>query len=431
MMHLLRRHPVSSILGISLGLIVILVMINILLFNAMPKPMRLKALPTPDYGMQDPQFQHSLGALMNYPLLEGNELTILRNGEEIYPAMLDAVDEAQQSVTFETYEFWGEESAGKLTDAFIRAAERGVRVHALIDFNGSRNADAEKFERMEAAGVEVERWRQPSWYQLSRFNHRTHRKLLVVDGKVGFTGGANIADNWLPGGEHTYRDNHFRIRGPVVASMQSTFAETWLDARGELLHGKTYFPSLQPKGELTMQMVNSSPREGRHRMRSMLLYAITTAQTKITAATAYFYPDQAFLDALRDAAGRGVTVRILVPGDSIDQGYLRQSSVNRWGEMLEAGVELYEYQPAMYHAKLMSIDDQWASFGSTNLDNRSFRINGEANVNLYGKAGASMIRELIEEDLVEAERYTIEQWRERGWSKRFWGAVGVIIGPHL
>ncbi|MEE2023053.1 phospholipase D-like domain-containing protein [Alkalimonas sp. MEB004] len=402
-----------------------------MLFNAMPKPIRLQSLPTPDYGIADPRFQRSMGALLNYPLVEGNEVTVLRNGEAIYSAMIEAVDQAKHSVSFETYEFWGEDSAGALSDALVRAAERGVRVHALIDFIGSRSAAPEKFERMQAAGVEVELWRKPSWYQLARFNHRTHRKLLLVDGGVGFTGGANIANNWLPEGDKTYRDNHFLIRGPVVASMQSTFAESWLDARGDWLHGEAYFPELEQQGALTLQMVNSSPREGRHRMRPMLLYAISAAQSQITAATAYFYPDQAFLDALRDAAQRGVQVRILVPGDSIDQGYLRQASVNRWGEMLAAGVELYEYQPAMYHSKLISIDDQWASIGSTNLDNRSLRINGEANVNLYGEKGAAMIRELIDEDMADAERYTLEQWRQRGWSTRFWGAVGSIIGPHL
>lgn len=430
-MKIIRRYPIRSLLVLAGFLLLSLLIFNVLLFNAMPKPIRLHSLPAPEYGVADPQFQQSMGALLNYPLIDGNDFSILRNGEEIYPAMIKEIDRAEYSVTFETYEFWGEGAAGELADALVRAAERGVRAHALIDYIGSRTAAPDKFERMDEAGVEVQRWRRPSWYQLARFNHRTHRKLLMVDGRVGFIGGANTAEHWLPGGESTYRDNHFRIQGPVVASMQSAFAETWLDARGEWLHGDAYFPSLEAQGEMTMQMVNSAPREGRHRMRPMLLYAISAAEQSITAATAYFYPDQAVLEAFREAAERGVQVRILVPGGSIDQGYLRQASVNRWGDMLEAGVEVYQYRPSMYHSKLISIDDQWASIGSTNLDNRSLRINGEANINLYGGQAAAMIRELIEEDLPLAEPYTIEQWRERGWSKRFWGGVGTIVGPHL
>jgi cardiolipin synthase A/B len=405
---------------------------NIMLFNALPKPKRVTIPVSIDFDVADPRFRRSMDHLLKQPVRSGNHIDLLRDGEAIYDAMIDAIDAAEHSVTFETYEFWGPESAGRFADALSSAARRGVAVHAIIDFIGSRQADPDKFDRLAAAGVRLVRWREPRWYQLSRFNHRTHRKLLITDGHTGFIGGANIADNWLPGDDRQpYRDNHFRITGPVVGSMQAAFIETWLDASGYLLVGDPYFPELAATGRIDAQVVNSAPREGRHRVRKMLLYAIAAASDSITASTAYFYPDADFLDALTAAAERGVDVRILVPGNSIDQGYLRHASVNRWRPMLEAGVRIHEYQPRMYHSKLISIDDHWASIGSTNLDNRSFRINDEANVNVYDTEFARRIRELIEEDMAESEPYDLARWLERPWHKRLIGWASMTIGAHL
>ncbi|WP_290650181.1 phospholipase D-like domain-containing protein [Aquisalimonas sp.] len=427
----MRRRAVV-IAAATLTLAGVLVIGNVILFNALPKPMRLEQPVDIDYGVGDPQFERAMGLLLQQPITEGNAIDLLQDGEAIYPAMLDAIDAAEHSITFETYEFWGEDAAGAFADALAAAAERGVAVHALLDFVGSTAADPAKFEHMTNAGMNLIRWRKPSWYQLARFNHRTHRKLLVVDGREGFTGGANVADDWVPDGDGSaYRDNHFRIRGPVVGHMQAAFMETWLDASGQLLAGDLYFPSLEPNGELRAQMVNSAPREGRHRIRKMFLHAVTAAEEQITIGTAYFYPDAGFLDGLTKAAQRGVEVRILVPGDSIDKGFVRHASVNRWQPMLEAGVEIYEYQPAMYHSKLMSIDDQWASIGSANLDNRSFRINDEANVNVYDEPFARDIRKLVESDLADAERYDLQRWENRPWHKRFAGWLTMTIGGHL
>lgn len=412
---------------------IILAMVgSIALFNAMPKPARAVEPVMVDHSAGDAQFRRSMGLLLQSPVLEGNRIELLRDGPAIYDAMVAAVERAEHSITFETFEFWGEASAGRLVDALAAAAKRGVAVHALPDFVGSVPADPTKFDRLKDAGVEVIRWRKPSWYHIARFNYRTHRKLLIIDGREGFIGGANIADDWLAvGDEPALRDNHFRITGPVVGTMQGAFMETWLDASGELLTDDRYFPELEPRGDTAAQLVNSSPREGRHRMRMMLLHGIAAARESITASTAYFYPDAEFLVALEEAAERGVRVRILVPGGSIDQGYLRQASVNRWQPMLEAGVEIYEYQPAMYHSKLISIDDAWASVGSTNLDNRSFRINDEANINFYSAESARAIRELIEEDIEKSKRYSLADWEGRSWYKRLYGRIGMLVGAHL
>ncbi|MDQ2075846.1 phosphatidylserine/phosphatidylglycerophosphate/cardiolipin synthase family protein [Marinimicrobium sp. ABcell2] len=421
----------SLLIYVALFLVAV-VAANVILFNALPKPPRVEQPLSLAYTTADPPFERSLNALLMQPVVGGNQLEFLRDGEEIYPAMIDAINSAQHSITFETYEFWGENSARPLVEALARAAERGVQVHAVMDYIGSTQADQEKFERMDEAGVDWVRWREPRWYLLARFNHRTHRKLLVVDGQIGFIGGANIADAWLPvDGRTAYRDYHFRVEGPVVAQLQAAFAETWLDAVGVYLEGDAYFPELPAVGETSAQVVNSAPREGRHRIRKLFLYALAAAEEQVTASTAYFYPDADFLDAITAAAERGVKVRILVPGESIDQGYLRHASVNRWGPMLEAGVEIYEYQPSMFHAKLISIDDRWASIGSANLDNRSFRINDEANLNVYDSDFAIELRMVIEEELEQAKLYDVERWENRSWYRKVYGWVGMIIGAYL
>ncbi|AMD00864.1 phospholipase D-like domain-containing protein [Halomonas chromatireducens] len=405
---------------------------SVLLYNATPKPKRLLETVAVDFTTGDADFQRSMNLIFEQPLVAGNRIAMLEDGEAIYADKLESIDAAEVSITFETFEFWGEKAAGPFVEALVAAAERGVSVHALIDYYGSVDAEADKFERMLDAGVEMIRWRKPSWYQLARFNHRTHRKLLVVDGRTGFIGGANITDRWLPDEDgQAYRDHHFRVEGPVVGNMQAAFVDTWLDASGRLLLGDVYFPELEAQGELEAQMVTSAPREGRHRMRKMLMVAIATAEQHISLGTAYFYPDAEFLEALIDARDRGVEVNILVPGDSIDKGFVRHASVNRWRPMLESGVAIYEYQPSMYHAKLVSIDDRWASIGSTNLDNRSFRINAEGNLNVFDEGFARDIRELIEADIRHAERYELERWESRPWHKRLAGWISMLAGAHF
>ncbi|MCK8515132.1 phospholipase D-like domain-containing protein [Methylonatrum kenyense] len=400
--------------------------------NATPKAMRLEQPLSLDYGPDDPRFARTVQAAMQQAVVPGNRIEMLQNGDEIYPAMLSAIDDAEYSITFEKYEFWGEESGARFAEALAEAARRGVRVHVLLDFIGSTAADQEALDRMQEAGVELIRWRAPSWYQAARFNHRTHRKLMIVDGNLGFTGGANIGDDWLgtpeTGGK---RDNHFRLRGPVVGQLQAAFAENWLNASGRMLEGDSYYPPLDAEGELAMQVVDSAPREGRHRVRMLFLYAIAAARERIDMGTAYFYPDTDFLAALADAADRGVRVRILVPGDSIDKGFVRHASVNQWRDLLEAGVEIHEYGKTMYHSKLVAVDDAWASIGSTNLDNRSFRINDEVNVNVFDADFARSIRETIDADKLDSELYDLERWENRPWHKRIAGWISMTLGSHF
>jgi len=404
----------------------------VLAINASPKPMRIAEPIDFSHTIDSDAFRQVQRVVLGSHAIPGNRIELFENGEEIYPAMLAAIEAAEKTVTFETYEYWGEEVGGDFAEALAAAAERGVRVHAIFDFIGSTQAGREKFERMEEAGVEVIRWREPSWYQMARFNHRTHRKLLIVDGNVGFTGGANIADAWKGSPETGgYRDNHYRIDGPAVAHLQGSFLENWLNATSRLLYTEDYFPELAPVGDLEIKVVNSSPREGTHRIRAMMLLAFAAAGDHIRIATPYFYPDNMVLDALLDARERGVEVTLMLAGEELDKGWVRQASMNRWGKLLEAGVKIHEYEPSMYHAKLYIVDDLWVSVGSANLDNRSFRINDETNIVVMDRDFATMMVDQFERDLEDSVAYDLDTWKDRPRLRRLKGWLTMTFGPHL
>ncbi len=404
----------------------------VLAINASPKPMRIAEPIDFSHTIDSDAFRQVQRVVLGSHAIPGNRIELFENGEEIYPAMLAAIEAAEKTVTFETYEYWGEEVGGDFAEALAAAAERGVRVHAIFDFIGSTQAGREKFERMEEAGVEVIRWREPSWYQMARFNHRTHRKLLIVDGNVGFTGGANIADAWKGSPETGgYRDNHYRIDGPAVAHLQGSFLENWLNATSRLLYTEDYFPELAPVGDLEIKVVNSSPREGTHRIRAMMLLAFAAAGDHIRIATPYFYPDNMVLDALLDARERGVEVTLMLAGEELDKGWVHQASMNRWGKLLEAGVKIHEYEPSMYHAKLYIVDDLWVSVGSANLDNRSFRINDETNIVVMDRDFATMMVDQFERDLEDSVAYDLDTWKDRPRLRRLKGWLTMTFGPHL
>ncbi len=405
---------------------------SVLYFNATPKDKLVKVLPNNGPKVDQQEFRRILDNLLETSITEGNRIELLKNGEVFYPRKLDAIAAAERSITMETYEFWGEEVAWDFAQALMERAEAGVKVHFIADYIGSVNADNGIWEKMEDAGVEVVRWRRPSWYQSGRFNHRTHRKLLVIDGKLGYTGGANTADPWKGSPETGgYRENHFELEGPIVGYLQASFLDNWLSATGELLLGEAYFPELEMKGDLEAQMVVSSPREGNKRIRLLFLLAIGSANEHLRIAAAYFYPDMQVKEALLAARERGVTIDILKPGEGGEDDWVRYASRNRWGDLLEAGVRIHEYHPVMYHAKSIMVDDQWTTIGSANFDNRSFRINDEANVNVFDAGFTRMMNEQFDADLETAELVTLESWQARTWRERMIGWLGNAIGPHL
>jgi len=405
---------------------------TVLFFNAMPQEKRVLESIDAFYSVNDSGFKRESGILAGREWVGGNSVTVLENGEAIYSAMLDAIRSAEKTLTFETYQFHDGEVGYEFAEALADAARRGVKVHALLDFVGSIDSSRDQLNLMEDAGVELIRWREPAWYQLARFNYRTHRKILIMDGRVAFTGGANITDDWIGGVENgAFRDFHYKLQGPVAAELQGAFSENWVTSTGKLLSGPMYYPELEESGNLMMQVTSSHPQEGVKKMRKKFLYALASARVNIRLATAYFYPDQSFLDALEDAANRGVHVQILVPGESIDKGFVRHASVNRWRGILESGVEIYEFQPSMYHAKLTIIDDYFVSVGSSNLDNRSFRLNDETNVNILDERFAAEMAAFYNNDLDYSERYTLEDWDNRPLRSRIAGRITQIFGSHL
>ncbi len=374
-----------------------------------------------------------MGNLLGPPLLPGNAVVELLNGDEIFPSMLEAIRGARRSITFETYIYWSGKIGEEFTEALSERARAGVKVHVLLDWVGSGRIDGEYLERMERAGAQVERYHPLAWYTLARLNHRTHRRLLVVDGRVGFTGGVGIGDEWLGNAqdpEH-WRESHFRLEGPAVAQMQAAFLDNWLKTHSEVLHGDDYFPELPAAGGVSAQVFKSSSREGSESARMMYLLSIAAARESILISASYFVPDDLTVETLVEARQRGVLIRIILPGPVMDVEVSRKASRGRWGALLSAGVEIYEYQPTMYHCKVMIVDGLWVSAGSTNFDNRSFRLNDEANLNVLDRGFALALTETFERDRAQSRRITHEEWLRRPWKERVLESAAALFRTQI
>ena len=367
------------------------------------------------YSTASPDFERALGSLLGPGIVGGNAVTELLNGDQIFPPMLAAIQGAKKSITFETYIYWSGDIGKQFADALSERARAGVRVHVLLDWVGSAKMDESYLTEMKEAGVQIEKFHKPHWYNLARLNNRTHRKLLVVDGQVGFTGGVGIAPQWMGNAQNPdhWRDSHYLVRGPVVAQMQATFLDNWLKVTGKVLHGARYFPPIAPAGAQKAQMFSSSPSSGSESMQLMYHLAITAAERSIDLSVAYFVPDELTQKHLMDALARGVRVRFITPGEHTDTDTVKAASRATWGPLLQAGALIYEYQPTMYHCKVMIVDQLLVSVGSTNFDNRSFRLNDEANLNVYDAAFAKRQTEVFEDDLKRSRRVTYEEWLNR------------------
>jgi cardiolipin synthase len=286
---------------------------------------------------------------------------------------------------------------------------------------------------MRDAGVHIRRYHEPRWYNLDKLNNRTHRKELIVDGRIGFTGGVGIASEWTGHAQDPqhWRDSHFRAEGPVVAQMQAVFGDNWVKATGEVLDGTDYFPALAAVGDGAGQMFASSPSGGSESMQLMYLLMITAAEHSIDLSSSYFVPDELSLDTLVAALRRGVRVRIITPGPHIDSETVRRASRALWGDLLAAGAEIYEYQPTMFHCKVLVVDGRWTSVGSTNFDSRSFRLNDEANLNVYNEEFAKRQLAQFEEDLGRSRRITLHEWETRPLWQKGWDHTVAFFGPQL
>ncbi len=382
------------------------------------------------YGISDPQFERALGQLLGPPILDGNLVTPLVNGVEIFPAMLAAIERAERSITFETFIYWEGHIAQKFADALADKARRGVKVHVLMDGVGCNCVNGPAIRQMTDAGVELEIYHAANF---ARVNHRTHRKLLVVDGVVGFTGGVGIADEWdgNAASPEERRDTHYRVEGPVVAQMQAAFLDNWMKTRAMVLHGDDYFPELHPAGPHRCQMFKSSPMEGSESARIMYLLSIAAAERTIKIGNAYFVPDDLTTQTLLEAIERGVEVEVLLPGEQIDSALVRGASRHRWGDLLPHGVRIFEFQPTMYHCKTMIIDGLWTSVGSANFDNRSFRLNDEANLNILDREFAAAETRSFDQDLERSREITHAEWLRRPAWQRVTDASAALLRSQL
>jgi len=391
-----------------------------LALNFVTAERRLSRSPPRWYGSGDPDFRRATGVLLGPAILPGNDVKVLVNGDEIFPEMLEAIAQARRTICFETFIYWSGEIGEQFEKALIAAVARGVAVHVLLDWLGTRRMDRKMLSRMSDAGVQMRIFHPFTWLHLGRMNNRTHRRVLVVDGRLGFTGGVGIAQQWTgnAGDAAHWRDTHFRVAGPVVAQMQAVFLDNWIKTSGDILHGDHYFPALQPAGDMDAQMFGSSPSGGSDSLHLLILLAITAARKTIDIGHSYFVPDRLTLKVLVAACRRGVKVRILLPGPHIDVPMVRYASRARWGRLLNAGAEIHEYLPTMFHCKIMIVDGQWVSVGSANFDTRSFRLNDEANLNVFSDKLARELTRNFNEDLEHSRQFVPRRWRNRPAIKR-------------
>lgn len=380
------------------------------------------------YSVSDPEFLRSMGSLVEPGILASNQVTTLLNGDQIFPAMLSAVRAAEKTICLETYIYWSGDIGRQFADVLAEKAKAGVKVHVIIDWIGSRRIDSSLLRLMEDAGVEVERYNPLVWYAPTRLNHRDHRKLLIVDGKVGFTGGAGLADIWKGNAANPreWRDSMFKLEGPAVAQMQAAFMDNWTKTTARVLDGDDYFPELRPAGRQFAQVFKSSPRDGTEDVRLMNLLSIAAARKSIRLSAAYYVPDALTTQEFLEAVARGVKVEIIVPGAETDSAIVKHASRGKWGPLLKAGVKIYEYEPTMYHTKVMIIDDVWVSVGSANFGNRSFRLNDEANLNVFSREFAEEQIRIFEDDKTKCTEVTYQTWKRRSLWKRF---MEVITAP--
>ena len=385
------------------------------------------------HSLEDPLFVHQLGAMLGPAMVGGNRVQVLKNGDEIFPPMLKAIRTAQATITFESYIYWSGDIGREFADALSERARRGVKVHVLLDWVGSAKMDDSLMAGMVEAGVQIRKFHPPHWSHLGRLNNRTHRKILVADGRTAFTGGVGIAQQWTGSAQDPdhWRDTHFQVEGPVVAQMQSVFLDNWIKATGDVLQGAAYFPIIEPVGVQAAQMFSSSPTGGSESMQLMYLLAITAATRSIDLSASYFVPDELMLRTLIEAVNRGVKVRIIVPGEHIDSDTVRSASRALWGVLLSSGVTIAEYRPTMFHCKVMIVDQMLVSVGSTNFDNRSFRLNDEATLNVMDRGFALQQTQIFEQDMALSRQISFAEWTQRPLREKLGEKVASLLGSQL
>ncbi len=385
-----------------------------------------------DISAEDPRFPAYVATLLGTDLRRGNRYTVLTNGDRMFPAMLAAIDAAKRRISLETYIYDKGQLADRFTGALEAAARRGVHVDIVVDAVGASTIPDDHVTRLRAAGCHLAMFNTPAWYSLEDVNYRTHRKILVVDGETGFTGGAGVADHWLGHAEDKdhWRDTQIEMRGPIVRLAEGAFYENFLEADG------TEAPALDtplpdPGDEAPSFLIRSSPTGGSSDLKRLYLFAIASARRSIDVTSPYFVTDESSMWSIEDAVRRGVKVRILVEGDITDAKPVKYASRQAYEHLLSLGVGLFEYQPTMMHTKTMVVDGAWSMFGSANFDNRSLELNDEMNVAVSDRKLAARLLEDFETDLKSARQLDLASWRSRPLLEKsreyFWSYFGEIF----
>ena len=391
----------------------------------------------PKVAAEDPSFLPTIEAYTS-TAHGGNSTTLLLNGDQIFPAQLEAIRSARVTISYAQY-FYEEGPIGReIAEALAERCGAGVRAHILLDGFGTLAMPAAYRERMTQSGCEVATFRPLSPLTLlgvfgfGRDNKRNHRRILVVDGKIGFTGGSGVSPKWMGDGRMKghWRDTDIRIEGPIVSRLQGAFVENWLEATGNVLGGDSYFPPQPRRGSVSAQVVRSSPEGGGFSMYTMFLLAMSSARQSIYITNPYFLPDGRMTRVLAEAPRRGVRVVVLLPG-AIDNNIVRHASRSQFGPLLEAGIEIYEYQAGLLHAKTMTVDGIWATIGSTNLDTRSFALNEELNAVLYDKDVAGRLEKIFADDLTYSRKVDYARWRSRGFFNRLLELLSLPVREQM
>jgi cardiolipin synthase A/B len=398
------------------GIVAVLVLLTILAFLFTPTE------DSPEYGLkhefaiESEEFLPSITGVTDTPFLPGNKIEIFNNGDEFYPVMLKAIEQAKQSITIEAYIYWAGETGRLFAQTLANKARTGIPVKILLDAVGSATISDEIMDILKQGGCQVEWYHPVFWYTINRINNRTHRKSLIIDGRIGFTGGAGIADHWLGHAQDPqhWRDIQIRIEGPAVAPLQTAFIRNWLETTGEIVSGPEFFPPIEPSGKMAVQSILSSPETGSSTVRLLYYLSIVCARKSIFIANPYFIPDEQAIQILTSAKRRGVDVKIMVSGVHNDNLLARRNSTRLYGSLLAAGVEIYEYNQTMLHHKYMVCDGIWSTVGTTNFDNRSFALNDENNVCVYDREFAAQWEQIFHRDLPRCQKIELPQWQRRG-----------------
>ena len=370
----------------------------------------------PDFDAESDEFRTTMVGVTGMPLVGGNRVSIYNNGDEFYPAMLEAIESARLSITMEQYIFWNGQVGRRFAEAFAEKAREGIPVKLIVDAIGSATLGSDIFKILEASGCQLAWFRPIHWYTLHRANQRNHRKSVIVDGHIAFTGGSGIADHWLGSAqnEREWRDTQIRVEGPAVAAQQAGFAQNWLLTTGEIINGHEFFPEPRVAGNVPIQTILSSPSAGAGAAGTMYVIAVQCAKRYLYIANPYFIPGSRVIDMLARACRRGVVVKLMLAGKHNDTWWARQNSIRLYGKLLEAGIEIYEYQPTMLHQKTMVVDGVWATVGTTNFDNRSFALSEETNICFHDPSLVEQLRRFFCADLAMCERIELPDWKRRG-----------------